>query len=344
MSLMLAEIAEQPAALERTITEERAKIAKLGNTLRSRDIHLIVLVARGSSDNAALFGRYLLEITTGIPVSLSAPSVHTIYNAELRLDHALVVGVSQSGEGEDINHVLESARRSGAYTIGITNEPSSSMARLVDETLLTHGGRERSVAATKTFTGQMLLFYMLATELARNAAPFSYEAIPEFVAGALEQKPAIVDLVQRYVFMENCVVVGRGLAYANAYELALKLMETCYVVAERFSSADFLHGPLAMVERHFPVILFAPPGVMLPGVKNLLERLRELHADTLAITSDRDAAGMCTRSIVMSNEIDEFLAPIPYIVPGQLFAALLAEAKGLNPDAPRSLSKVTRTL
>ena len=344
MSVMLQEIAEQPAALERTIAQERAKIAKLGNLLKSRDIHLIVLVARGSSDNAALFGRYLLEITTGIPVSLSAPSVHTVYNARLRLDHALVVGVSQSGEGEDINRVLESARESGAYTIGITNEPGSSMTSVVHETLLTHGGRERSVAATKTFTGQMLLFYMLAAELAHNALPFSYDAIPAFVAGALEQQPAIRELVQRYVFMENCVVVGRGLAYANAYELALKLMETCYVVAERFSSADFLHGPVAMVERHFPVILFAPPGVMLPGVKSLIARLRELHADTLAITSDIEAAGMCTRSIVMSREIDEFLAPIPYIVPGQLFAALLAEAKELNPDAPRSLSKVTRTL
>jgi glucosamine--fructose-6-phosphate aminotransferase (isomerizing) len=341
---MLTEIAEQPAALERTIAEERSKISKLGNVLKSRDIHLIVLVARGSSDNAALFGRYLLEITTGIPVSLSAPSVHTIYDAELRLDHALVVGVSQSGEGEDINRVLENARASGAFTVGITNEPGASMTSLVDETLLTHGGKERSVAATKTFTGQMLLFYMLATELARKSVPFSYEAIPEHVAQALEQKPAIVELVQRYVFMENCVVVGRGLAYANAYELALKLMETCYVVAERFSSADFLHGPLAMVERHFPVILFAPPGVMLPGVKSLIERLRELHADTLAITSDRDAAAMCTRSIVMPPQIDEFLAPIPYIIPGQLFAALLAEAKGLNPDSPRSLSKVTRTL
>jgi glutamine---fructose-6-phosphate transaminase (isomerizing) len=340
---MLAEIAEQPAALERTIAEEQGKIAKLGSLLKARDIDLIVLVARGSSDNAALFGRYLLEITTGIPVSLSAPSVHTIYNARLRLDHALVVGVSQSGEGEDINRVLENARESGAHTIGITNEPNSSMTKLVDETLLTHGGRERSVAATKTFTGQMLLFYMLAAQLAEKA-PFSYEAIPEHVATALEQRPAIQELVQRYVFMENCVVVGRGLAYANAYEMALKLMETCYVVAERFSSADFLHGPLAMVERHFPVILFAPPGVMLPGVKSLIERLRELHADTLAITSDPDAAKMCTRAIMMPREIDEFLAPIPYVVPGQLFAALLAEAKGLNPDSPRSLSKVTRTL
>lgn len=344
MSLMLSEIAEQPAALALTIREERSKLAKLGQTLKARDINLIVLVARGSSDNAALFGRYLLEITTGIPVSLSAPSVHTIYQAKLKLNHALVVGVSQSGEGEDINRVLENARQGGAYTVGITNEPNSSMTSLVDEILLTHGGRERSVAATKTFTGQMLLFYMLAAELTDQRSPIRYEAIPDFVAGALEQRPAILELVQRYVFMENCVVVGRGLAYANAYELALKLMETCYVVAERFSSADFLHGPLAMVERHFPVILFAPPGEMLPGVRNLIERLRELHADTLAITSNIEAASLCTRSIIMSREIDEFLAPIPYIVPGQLFAALLAEAKGLDPDSPRSLSKVTRTL
>jgi glucosamine--fructose-6-phosphate aminotransferase (isomerizing) len=340
---MLSEIAEQPAALARTIAAERGKLAKLGQTLKARDIDLIVLVARGSSDNASLFGRYLLEITTGIPVSLSAPSVHTIYNAKLRFDHALVVGVSQSGEGEDINRVLENARQCGALTVGITNEPNSTMTKLVDETLLTHGGRERSVAATKTFTGQMLLFYMLAAELA-DGDSIPYETIPDFVLKALDQEEAIRELVQRYVFMENCVVVGRGLAYANAYELALKLMETCYVVAERFSSADFLHGPLAMVERHFPVILFAPPGEMLPGVRGLIERLGELHADTLAITSDSKAANLCTRSIIMPPEIDEFLAPIPYIVPGQLFAALLAEAKGLNPDAPRSLSKVTRTL
>jgi len=344
MSLMLQEIAQQPAALEKTIREERAKIARLGESIKQREIDLIVLVARGSSDNAALFGRYLLEITTGIPVSLSAPSVHTLYQAKLSLKRAVVIGVSQSGEGEDINRVLENARRGGAFTIGITNEPSSSMVKLVDETLLMHGGRERSVAATKTFTGQMMLFYLLAAALARDGCGFECDAIPNLAARALEQKPAIVELVQRYVFMENCVVVGRGLAYANAYEFALKLMETCYVVAERFSSADFLHGPVAMIERHFPVILFAPPGVMFEGTKDLIRRLRELRADTLTITADLDAAAMSSRSIIMAREIDEFLAPIPYIIPAQLFAALLAEAKGLDPDAPRSLSKVTRTL
>src|SRR5213593_1506238 len=195
---MLSEIAEQPAALARTISEERGKIAKLGQTLKGRDIHLIVRVARGSSDNAALFGRYLLEITTGIPVSLSAPSVHTIYKAKLKLDHALVVGVSQSGEGEDINRVLENARACGAFTIGITNEPASSMVKLVDETLLMHGGRERSVAATKTFTGQMLLFYMLSAALAKDGRVIDYPAIPDLAARALEQKTAIIELVHRY--------------------------------------------------------------------------------------------------------------------------------------------------
>jgi glutamine---fructose-6-phosphate transaminase (isomerizing) len=344
MSLMLQEIAEQPAALEKTIAEERDKITRLGQSLKQRDLDLIVLVARGSSDNAALFGRYLLEITTGIPVSLSAPSVHTVYRAKLDMRRALVIGVSQSGEGEDINRVLQNARDGGAFTIGITNEPLSSMVKLVDETLLMHGGKERSVAATKTFTGQMMLFYMLAAVLGDRVRAIEYENVPEFAKRALEQKPAIVELVQRYIFMENCVVVGRGLAYANAYEFALKLMETCYVVAERFSAADFLHGPVAMIERHFPVILFAPPGVMLQGTKDLIDRLRELSADTLAITGDLDTAVKCTRSIIMPREIDEFLAPIPYIIPAQLFAALLAEAKGLDPDKPRSLSKVTRTL
>src|SRR5216117_1323717 len=265
MSLMLAEIEQQPVALERTIKRENTRITRFAASLKKNPPRLIVLVARGSSDNAALFVRYLLEITTGIPVSLSAPSVHTLYQAKLNLQHALVIGVSQSGEGEDINRVLENARAGGAFTIGITNEPASSMVKLVDETLLMHGGRERSVAATKTFTGQMILFYLLAAGLEKDGKAIDYQAIPDYAARALEQKPAIVELVQRYVFMENCVVVGRGLAYANAYEFALKLMETCYVVAERFSSADFLHGPVAMIERHFPVILFAPPGVMLKG-------------------------------------------------------------------------------
>jgi glutamine---fructose-6-phosphate transaminase (isomerizing) len=344
LSLMLAEIEEQPEALARTIDLEREKISKIGAILKSRGTKLIVLVARGSSDNAALFGRYLIETTTGIPVSLAAPSIYTVYDAKMKLDGAAVIGVSQSGEGEDINFVLNAAREAGAFTIGMTNEPESSMSRVTDELLITRAGRERSVAATKTYTGQMMLFYMLAAALAEGNRTLDYERIPELSAQALKVRPQVEELVQRYVFMENCIVVGRGMIYANAYETALKLMETCYVVAERFSSADLLHGPLAMIERHFPIILFAPDGKMLAGEKDLLRRLKELRADTLSITADDEIAAESSRALQMPAGIEEVLAPIPYIIPGQLFAALLAEAKGLNPDAPRSLSKVTRTL
>jgi len=342
MSLMIKEISEQPEVLEKTIRTESEKLKKLGAFLREKDIDLIVLVARGSSDNAALFGRYLLEITTGIPVSLAAPSVFTLYKAKLKLNRAVVVGISQSGEGADINQVLESAKKSGAFTLGITNEAASSMTKIVDETLLTHAGREKSVAATKTYTGQMLHFYMLASVLGDEK--IEYEKIPQFTNEALKLKSQIEELVQRYVFMENCVVVGRGLNYGNSYEMALKLMESCYVVAERFSSADFFHGPLAIVERRFPVILFAPAGATRTSSIDLLKRLQELQADSFSITNDHKIAGLSSRSLLMPKDIEEFLTPIPFIIPAQLFAALLAEAKGLNPDAPRSLSKVTKTI
>lgn len=342
MSLMLEEIAEQPLALEQTIASEAAKYRKLGDFLRGRDIGLIVIAARGSSDNASLFGRYMLEVTAGIPVSLAAPSVHTLYNAKLNLKRSLVIGVSQSGEGADINIVLENAKRSGAFTLAITNETDSTMAGIADETLLIHAGKERSVAATKTYTGQMLHFYLLANELAEKR--LEVNKIPGYTAKALELKSQIEELVQRYVFMENCVVVGRGMNYGNSYELALKLMETCYVVAERFSSADFFHGPLAIVERRFPVVLFGPTGVTHKSSVDLMQRLRELNADCLSITNSAEIAELSTNCLMLPENIEEFLSPIPFIVPAQLFAALLSAAKGLDPDTPRSLSKVTRTI
>jgi len=339
---MLQEIREQPEVLERTIRAESEKLKKLGEFLRRKDIDLIVVVARGSSDNASLFGRYLLEITCGIPVSLSAPSVFTLYNAKLNLKRALVIGVSQSGEGTDINTVLESAKNSGAFTLGITNEADSTMAKITDETLLIHAGREKSVAATKTYTGQMVHFYMLASVLASEKLEF--ERIPDFSAEALKLEPEIEKIVGRYTFMENCVVVGRGLNYGNSYELALKLMESCYVVAERFSSADFFHGPLAIVERRFPVIMFAPDGVTKKSSIDLLKQLKELHADSFSITNDAETASLSSLSLTMPPEIDEFLSPIPFIIPAQLFTAHLAKAKGIDADAPRSLSKVTKTI
>jgi glucosamine--fructose-6-phosphate aminotransferase (isomerizing) len=288
----------------------------------------------------------LIETTTGLPVSMAAPSIHTVYRADLRLDNALVVGISQSGEGTDVNQVLESCRRRGAYTLGLTNEARSTLAGLVDECWLVHSGKERSVAATKTYTGQLLLFYLLAWALGAAMPTERLGRLASFAERALRLRPQIEALVDRYRFMNHAIVVGRGLNYANALELALKLMETCYVVAERFSSADFLHGPIALIQSDFPVFLLAPPGPTLAGQRALLEKLAALKADTLVI-GGAPLEHLATRQIhvpLPGIGGQDLYTPIPYIIPGQIFAALLARAKGINPDAPRQLTKVTKTI
>ncbi len=344
MSLMLKEILEQPQALRKTFQAERAHALEFMKSTRKRNFRLVVLVARGTSDNAARLARYLTEITTGIPASLSAPSVHTLYRANVDYRQALVVGISQSGEGTDINLVLEAAKRRGGYTVGITNEKHSTMAKLVDEVFLVHAGRQQSVAATKTYTGQLMVFYLLAAALGTDVTMESVSEIPDRVKETLKLIPELRELVERYRYMDHCVVVGRGINYGNAFEFALKLMETCYVIAERFSAADFLHGPIALIERDFPAFIFMPPGKTFHHMRELTARLGKLRAEVVAISGPGARIPAATRVIRVPGKIPEIYSPIPYIVPGQIFAALLAEIKGLDPDKPRSLHIVTQTV
>jgi glutamine---fructose-6-phosphate transaminase (isomerizing) len=343
---MLEEIRQQPDTLERTLRSELKSIERFKNLMSKRRPRLVVLAARGTSDNAALFGRYLLEITTGIPVSLAAPSIYTLYNVRVDFRDALVVAISQSGESTDTNLVLSQAREQGALTIGITNEPSSSLARLAQEVFLVRAKREKSVAATKTYTGQVLMLYLLAYALGGKIRMDDLARLPERAQMALRTESEIAALSERYRFMDHAVVVGRGLNYANAFEFALKMMETCYVVAERFSSADFLHGPIALVEQNFPMFMFAPSGVTWPAIRDAIHKLKQLKAETVVITDagNQPAAEIATRTIRLPQRIDELHTPIPYIIPAQIFTAHLAAQKGLNPDQPRTLTKVTRTL
>lgn len=354
---MLEEIRQQPAAIERTFRAEWRQVERLRRVFEQKRPQLIVLAARGTSDNAAQFGRYLLEITTGIPVSLAAPSVHTLYGAKLDYSNALVVAISQSGESTDTNYVLERAKSSGAFTVGITNESKSTLATLADQALLVRAGKEKSVAATKTYTGQMVLFYLLAYALGGKINREDLERVPEWTEEALGLEAEIRDKAERYRFMNHAVVIGRGLNYANSFEFALKLMETCYVIAERFSSADLLHGPIAMLEADFPAFVFAPSGVTWKAINELLQRLQSIQAEIIVITdaSNKEMQAfqghprfrVITLPTKLSRKravLEELFTPIPYIIPGQLFAAALAEIKGLDPDRPRTLSKVTQTL
>jgi glutamine---fructose-6-phosphate transaminase (isomerizing) len=344
MSLMMEEILEQPGSLARTLEAEREHADDFRRFARRRNFRLVLLVARGTSDNAAILGRYLLELTCGIPAALAAPSLHTLYHVRLDLRGVLVVGVSQSGEGPDINLVLKAARRQGAYTVAITNQARSPITRAVDDVFLVRAGPQRSVAATKTYTGQLMLLYLLASALGRGVTLSGLSEIPDLVARTLELAPQVSELVPHFRAMRRCAVVARGLNYANAFELALKLIETCYVVAERFSTADFLHGPIAMIERNFPVLLLNPPGKTFPGLAQLAQRLQQLRADTLVISSEQARIPAKIHALRVPGKIPEIYSPIPYIIPGQLFAAQLAEAKGLDPDKPRSLRIVTQTI
>jgi glutamine---fructose-6-phosphate transaminase (isomerizing) len=353
---MQEEIREQPEAIERTLKEEWSRAQNLRQRFARNTPRLVVLAARGTSDNAAQFGRYLVEIATGIPVSLAAPSVATLYRADLNLRDAVVVAISQSGESTDTNLVLEHARAAGAFTIGITNESESTLARIAEDVFLVRAEKEKSVAATKTYTGQLICFYLLAHALGAAIELSDLKRLAEWTADALRLEPEIRQRAERYCFMQHAVCIGRGLNYANSFEFALKLMETCYVVAERFSSADLLHGPIAMLEASFPAFLFCPLGVTWRPMCELLEKLQTIRAETLAITDRSNphvarAPGITEEPLTIPAEIanagvlpEEIYTPIPYIIPAQLFAASLAEVKRLDADRPRTLSKVTRTL
>jgi glucosamine--fructose-6-phosphate aminotransferase (isomerizing) len=356
MSTMWEEIGQQPAAIEETLREEWPRLQSLRAHFTANRVQLIVLAARGTSDNAAQFGRYLLEITTGIPVSLAAASVITLYGAEINLKNALVVAVSQSGESTDTNIVLERAQAAGSFTIGITNERESALARLAQHTMFVRAGKERSVAATKTYTGQLLCFYLLAYALGAPIQLEDLQKIAGYTHAALSLDAEIHRRAERYRFMQRAVCIGRGLNYANSFESALKLMETCYVVAERFSSADLLHGPIAMMEESFPAFAFCPPGVTAEPMCSLLDRLQSIKAEALAITdaSHPNLAGLTAvadDTVVIPEKLAydgplpvDVYTPIPYIVPMQLMAAHLAKTKRLDPDHPRTLSKVTKTV
>ncbi len=365
---MLQEIYEQPVAIQRTLSNTLAAVQQVTSEIKQRGIQLILLAARGTSDHAALYAQYLFQYVNGIPVALATPSLFTLYGASLQLKHTLVIGISQSGESPDIVEVIIQARLKGALTVAITNHDESVLATTAEYTLLCHAGPELSVAATKTYTTTcavlaMLSAYMIGGDILQD----SIEQIPESVTAALKSEEHIMQVAARYVYARDCVVLGRAFQYSTARETALKLEETCYVVATPFSSADFRHGPAALVERGLPVIVFAPPGRTSADSLALLHWLHEHGADSLVIGEEEQLLELATTPVPLalpsfadktayrtsrSNDaanaigtcIAELLAPFAYIVPGQLLAQHIALQKGLNPDQPRSLSKVTRTM
>jgi glucosamine--fructose-6-phosphate aminotransferase (isomerizing) len=341
---MYREIHEQPTVLEQMLRLEEATIHQLVAQIQQREINYVLIAARGTSDNAGRYANYLLGAFNGLPVALATPSLYTIYQRPPRLKNALVIGISQSGKSPDIVSVVEDAKRQGALTAAITNFGDSDLARQADFVVGLNAGVERSIAATKTYTSELMAMAMLGAHLSGDKQLQGELArVPEAVAKVLTIAPIVAQAAERFRYMTSCVVIGRGYNYASAFELALKLKELTYTIAEPYSSADFLHGPLALIENGFPVIVVAPTGVMLPELRDFIQVLRRREAEPVVISDDGETLALGRIELPLKATLPEWLSPLTAIVPGQLFAMYLAHARDYDPDHPRGLRKVTET-
>ena len=342
--MLYDEIHEQPDVLAATLAREAPAVAALAEAIVARQPALALIVARGTSDNAAVYGKYLVESFARLPVALAAPSLYTLYERPPRLDRAVVLAVSQSGRSPDLLAVLEEARRQGGVTAAIVNDRESPLAAAAEHVLWCGAGVERAVAASKSYTAQLLLLAMLAARLSGDAAlQAGLPGVPDGVRAALALDERVGELARTQASIDRLVLLARGFAYATALETALKVKETGYVVADAYSGADFLHGPIAVIDPGFPAFLFASRGPTLPGMRELARVLGERGATTFALTDDAELAAAVNTGLLLDPGVPEALAPIAQVAAGQLFAYHLAIARGYDPDQPRGLRKVTST-
>lgn len=339
------EIAEQPAVLRRLVDTVAPRLDGLRAALEKAAVEYVVIAARGSSDNVARYGQYVLGITCGLPVALATPSLQTIYGTDLRFARSLVIAVSQSGRSPDVTGVLEAAREQDRPTVAITNDPASPLAAVAEHVLDLGAGEERAVAATKTYTSSLVAVALLAIALSdRDQAPRrlnDLRALPEAVATVLSETS--VEPADALVDVGHLVVTGRGLNYATAFEAALKIRELTGTVAEAYSPPDLMHGPIAAIDSGAAALLIAPTEPSLEGQRALAELLRRRGALIAAISADPALLDAADLAFPLAQEPAPWLTPVTSVLPAQLIAARIASARGLDLDRPMGLSKVTET-
>jgi len=339
------EILEQPEVAARLVVDQADTVEAIAASLRDRPVRHVVIAARGTSDHAAIYAQYVLGVRHRLSVGLGTPSIVSLYGAAPEVADALVIGISQSGASPDIVAVLAAARAQGSPTIAITNEPGSALGAAADTTIALGAGPERAIAATKTYTAELLAVAMLSAALTGDPADrAALAALPESMARALQLEADIERIAADQPTTTRALVIARGYEYATAREWALKLKELARVFADPYSSADFQHGPLALVEPGVPVLAVARAGAPESDLVSLLGRLRTDLDAALMVASDRPAAlALATWPVRLPAGTPEWLGPIVSIVPAQLHALYLTRARGLDPETPRNLAKVTRT-
>ncbi len=334
--LMAAEVAEQPQVLGRLLTEAAGAINEAALRVRQFAPRAVMFAARGTSDHAALYGSYLVQTKLGVASGLSSPSTTTVYGARPDLEGVLFVAVSQSGGSPDLVESVRVARECGALTVAVTNAPESPLARAAEVGVDVRAGEELAVAATKTYTAELLALYLLIVGAADALDRESLAALPDAASATLTTLGSADTAAATYRFADRIVVTARGYSYPTAREAALKLMETSYLSAHPFSGADLLHGPLAMIDASVPVIAVVTPGASGAAMAPVVERLRELGAAPLLV-------GPSDGLPVATARVAEELWPILEILPLQRLAWRMALDRGFDPDRPRSLRKVTQT-
>jgi glucosamine--fructose-6-phosphate aminotransferase (isomerizing) len=339
------EIFEQPTVLQTWLDTQLDAARAIARAIREREAAYVFLAARGTSDHAGVYAQYLWGSLNRLPVAFAAPSLFTMYEGSPQLQKALVVGISQSGQSPDVVSVLAEGRRQGALTLAITNAVDSPLAHTAEFALDVHAGAEKAVAATKSYTAELMAIAALAAALTDDEQRLAaLRRVPEAVHAALALDEGAEQIAARHREMTRCVVLGRGYNYASAQEWALKLKELAYVFADPYSAADFQHGPIAIVERGFPILAIAPSGAVLADAVALLRRLREEHGAELFVISDDDSAlGLGHATLRLPPGVPEWLSPLVSIVPAQLYCYHLTRAKGYDTESPRSLRKVTLT-
>jgi glucosamine--fructose-6-phosphate aminotransferase (isomerizing) len=338
------EIREQPRVLESLLRDGRATAEAVAQSIRRFGPEWVMIAGRGSSDNAARYAQYLFGAHNRLGVALAVPSLFTLYDSPPRLSRALAIGISQSGQSPDIVSVLRGARAQGGLTLALSNEPESPLARSAELQLPLLAGSELAVAATKTYTAQLCALAMLSAALEGNPARWADLArVPEWVDAVITRNADLLEAAAPFREVRRLIVLGRGFNYSTAFEVALKLKETSYLLAEPYSVADLLHGPIAMVDDGFPVILIAPNGRSLVDAPDLLSILEQRGARVLAISNAPEVLSRVPLHLELPSDMPEWVSPIVSVVPGQLFAGALAESAGQNPDRPRGLAKVTLT-
>ena len=345
-SRLLGEIYEQPQAIRSMLQVEAGRVAEISRQLASREFSYAVVAARGTSDNAARYGQYIFGAINHLSVALAAPSLFTRYHAPPHLTGALVIAISQSGQSPDIISVIEEGRRQGAPTVAVTNDLQSPLSQAAEYSIQLGIGKEHSVAATKTYTAQLVAMALLALSL--KGTPIDMEplqALPEALEQALASEAQARAAAQSLAASDHTVFIGRGFNYSTAHEMALKCKELAYIQAEPYSSADFLHGPIAMVEDGFPVNLVSIGDTFRQELDELGAMLRARGARLICF-GDQPAGGSNNGQdmfVPVPAGLPEWLSPIAAILPGQLLAYHLAKARGFDPDQPRLLHKVTLT-